>query len=682
MRKLYTLFFLSIYMFAVAQVPVDYYNSADAKSGAALRTALQTIITNGHSVVSYAGLWTAYGTTDRNSSGKIWDTYSNCSFTYQSSQCGTYQSECDCYNREHTTPQSWFGEASPMVSDLFNVYPTDGKVNGIRSNYPYGEVGTATNTTGNGCKLGSSSFLGYSGTVFEPIDEFKGDFARTYFYMATRYASVCESWGSGATVVYGSEYGLTTYARDLFLKWSRQDPVSAKEIARNNASYLVQNNRNPYIDFPGLEEYFWGNLANTTFFKNGTTSPTYLASPSAGITVAFGSVPYQMTSGTTVTVKGVNLTGDLTVALGGNDASEFTLGAATITKDNAEAGYVLNVNFLSQNLGAKTATITISGGGIAPIQVNVTATSTDNFIATAASAITANGFTANWTNSTNATGYVLNVYSIVGNTANLPQTLLEEGFATAVLPTGWSALSTGYYDFVLAGSVKLGSSSKVGLITTPAFDLSTRPTTLTVSAKQFGTDNGAILTAFVDNRELAAWTTAVDFQDFTVNVPVQTSASKFTFSVVAGKRAYIDAVKVSTQGTTLTPVSVIGYPTNVGNVLSYTVTGLEADSAYYYTVTPEGNNTGVSSQIPVRTASTTGLSNNTAQSIVWTVTTTGVQLKNLPNNCSISVYNMMGKQVQSIRPVNSDATFNLPTKGVYLLRVIQNQSVSTYKIRY
>ncbi len=294
-KKSLTLF-VSLFLFIgilSAAAPVGYYTPAtlDGKNTSALRTALQSII-DGHTVISYTGLWTAYATTDINpSTGKIWDMYSNCSFTLSSDQCGTYSVECDCYNREHTTPQSWFSEASPMVSDLFNVYPTDGKVNGMRNNYPYGEVGSASYTSGNGSLLGTSNFGGYSGIVFEPIDTYKGDFARTCMYMAVRYAGQCESWGNET---YGSTLGLTPYSVALFLKWSREDPVSAKEIARNDAVYALQDNRNPFIDFPGLEEYIWGNNTSGSFTVSGSgttvvaptvTSPTSANLSSAGATL-------------------------------------------------------------------------------------------------------------------------------------------------------------------------------------------------------------------------------------------------------------------------------------------------------------------------------------------------------------------------------------------------------------
>ncbi|MBN2764955.1 MAG: endonuclease [Paludibacteraceae bacterium] len=258
MKKL-LLLLLALPVLLVAQPKAGYYDAAVGKTDAALRTALNSIIKDPN-VTSYKGLWTAYGTTDINpATGKIWDMYSNCLFTWQTDQNTGYTGpECTNYNREHSIPQSWFNQASPMVSDAFHVYPTDSKVNGIRSSFPFGEVGSATTntTTGNGSKLGTSDFPGYTSTVFEPIDEYKGDFARTYFYMATCYAGKCESWSGG---VFGNQnLGLTDYGKEIFLKWHRQDPVSTKETNRNNAVEKIQDNRNPFIDYPMLAEHIWG----------------------------------------------------------------------------------------------------------------------------------------------------------------------------------------------------------------------------------------------------------------------------------------------------------------------------------------------------------------------------------------------------------------------------------------
>ena len=683
MKKTLTIVLLSLTIYVSATIPTNYYNSADAKNTSALRTALQSIITNGHSVVSYSGLWTAYAKTDENSSGKIWDMYSNCVFTYSTQQCGTYAAECDCYNREHTSPQSWFASASPMVSDLFNVYPTDGKVNGERSNYPYGEVGTASYTSANGSKLGSSSFSGYNATVFEPINEFKGDIARTYFYMATRYAGLCESWSAGAEVVYSTaNLGFTPYAMNLFLKWSRQDPVSAKEIARNDAAYGVQNNRNPFIDYPGLEEYIWGNKTSSNFSLSGTPTAG-LTSPSNASTTDFGKVAFQTTDTATVYIKGANLTGDLTLALSGTNAAYFSLPVTTISQANAQAGYKLVVNYLAQVLGSHTAVLTISGGGITAITVNLTATSSDSFMALAASNISKNGFTANWSSSANATDYSLNVYSYTGDITAVPQKLLEEDFTTAALPTGW--VKEGYIDYSLASNLKFASGSQIGKVTTPAINMST-PTTLLVRAKQYGTDAGAKLTVKVNSTDsITTFVTAGANQDFTVSIPAKTSTSTISFSALsgAGNRLYVDYVKVATQGISLTPTSVSGYPKLVGNILNYSVAGLQSDSTYYYTLTPQGNNATISDQIKARTlALNSGFNALSDCQIVWHVSANGLQVGNIPAESQVSVIDLMGKRLKMLQNTSSMVTFDLSQKGLYLLQIKKNQEIKTYKVIY
>lgn len=242
----------------------SYYSSAAGLSGNALRTALKSIITAGHSVSSYDGLWTAYSTSDRIPSGpnagKIWDMYSDTGtgqggpyyYTYSSDQCGSYSGENSCYNREHSWPKSWFNDASPMYSDLVHLVPTDGYVNGRRSNWAFGLVGSATWTSQNGSKLGSRSAQMTTwgcteSTVFEPIDAFKGDFARIYFYMCTRY------WGTteGGPMT-SSNFRLLSWAQTMMKLWHENDPVSAKETSRNTAIENHQGNRNPFVDYPGL----------------------------------------------------------------------------------------------------------------------------------------------------------------------------------------------------------------------------------------------------------------------------------------------------------------------------------------------------------------------------------------------------------------------------------------------
>ncbi|MDW8851757.1 endonuclease [Flavobacterium sp. MMLR14_040] len=287
MKKLYSFLLLLLFTVSFAQIPSGYYNTATG-TGYTLKTQLYNII-KGHTDNGYAGLYTTYQTSDVDNfyenDGTVLDMYSenpsgtdlyNYS-TGTTQRCGSYSVEGDCYNREHIIPQSVFNESSPMVSDAHFITPTDGKVNGMRSNYPHGTVSSATYTSQNGSKLGSSSVSGYSGTVFEPVNAFKGDIARMYFYFATRYENTVS--GYSFPMFDGSANKVfTTAFLNVLLAWHAQDPVSAREIARNNAIYGRQNNRNPYIDHPEYVNQIWGGTSSTD--SQAPTAPTSLASTS------------------------------------------------------------------------------------------------------------------------------------------------------------------------------------------------------------------------------------------------------------------------------------------------------------------------------------------------------------------------------------------------------------------
>jgi len=268
MRKIYLLLLL-FPLLVIAQPSATYYNAAVGKSDAALKTQLYLIIES-HTERSYTNLWTDFQKTDKKADGKVWDMYSTCTFTFGTNQdSGSGGSaECQFYNREHSFPKSWFKDASPMYTDLFHLYPTDKFVNNQRGNLPFGETNNPTDVYGNGSKRGNSTFSGYSGVVFEPINEYKGDFARSYFYMVTAYENIVNSWNTSNTEasphLNSTKYpAFNTWTVDLLLKWNAQDPVSTKETNRNNAVYGIQKNRNPFIDHPELAEYIWGNKKGT-----------------------------------------------------------------------------------------------------------------------------------------------------------------------------------------------------------------------------------------------------------------------------------------------------------------------------------------------------------------------------------------------------------------------------------
>jgi len=306
-KTLLSFLLITILVITKAQAPATYYDAAAGKTGAELKTALYNII-KGHTVKSYDYVWTAFQTTDKKSNGKVWDMYSDIpggappyEYTMSSGQCGNYSGEGSCYNREHSFPKSWFGDVAPMNCDIFHIYATDGYVNGKRSNYPYGTVSSPSWTSLNGSKLGPCSAPGYSGTVFEPIDEYKGDLARTYFYMVTRYENVVVSWNSFADAqptLNGTTFPcFDQWILNVLLAWNAADPVSAKEIARNNAVYTIQNNRNPYIDHPEYVNTVWGGNVDITETPVQKTLKVYPNPVSESCTIVLPSEYKQQNNG-------------------------------------------------------------------------------------------------------------------------------------------------------------------------------------------------------------------------------------------------------------------------------------------------------------------------------------------------------------------------------------------------
>jgi len=250
-----TVTFLILSSVSWSDPPPGYYDPASGLTGPALQEALHDIIDD-HTNISYDAIWGAFYTTDDRNGNEVWDMYSDVPggtppYTYilgnDQNQGGSAGGEGESYNREHSWPKSWFNDASPMNTDLFHIVPTDTYVNSKRENEPYGEVNNPTWTSQNGSRLGPCSYPGYTGTAFEPIDGYKGDFARNYFYMATRYLNEDGGW-QGSAMADGAV--LEPWAEAMLIEWHLDDPVSTKEIERNEAVYIIQDNRNPFIDHP------------------------------------------------------------------------------------------------------------------------------------------------------------------------------------------------------------------------------------------------------------------------------------------------------------------------------------------------------------------------------------------------------------------------------------------------
>ncbi len=272
-------------------IPHDYYHTATG-GGSRLKRQLHEIITN-HQIQTYGSLWHHFKSTDASFSGHVWDIYSDtpCEpppyiYTFGEDQDpGTGGgNEGEYFNREHTMPRSWFGGAiDPMNTDLYHIYPVDKWVNALRDNYPFGEVRSPSKVTLNGGKLGNNARPGYTGIVFEPIDAYKGDLARSFFYMVTRYQDQIESWTysqEGMAMLNNTKYpGYEKWALEMLLEWHELDPVSQKEINRNNAVHQIQGNRNPFVDYPEFVQRIWADTTTNISYANHHNTFTLYPNP-------------------------------------------------------------------------------------------------------------------------------------------------------------------------------------------------------------------------------------------------------------------------------------------------------------------------------------------------------------------------------------------------------------------
>ena len=315
MKHLY-IWAILISSLSFGQIPTNYYDSANGLTGYALKSRLKTITSNGHQARTYNQLYDGDGINGSNgyvdthsdtavssgtnyeNDGSILDMYSEnptgtdpYNYTHGNNQCGNQNSEGDCYNREHLVPQSSFNSAYPMQSDIHSVIPSDGRVNNFRGSLVFGNVASANWTSLNGSKRGSSAMSGYSGIVFEPIDEFKGDIARALLYFAVRYENTVDGYTSFEMFDGSNDAVFFPWAIELLLDWHNNiDPVDQRERERNNAAYNFQNNANPFVDHPEYASMIWNPVIDT----EAPTAATNLIASNATV----NSIDLSWTAGT------------------------------------------------------------------------------------------------------------------------------------------------------------------------------------------------------------------------------------------------------------------------------------------------------------------------------------------------------------------------------------------------
>jgi endonuclease I len=260
-----------------------YYSTVDTNLTCdAFKTALKNRILNNHVPITYTQVLTAFASTDISSGNNIVERYSNCQFTYTTAPCSGNSDTCQCYNRDHVVPQSWFGDWDnyPMYSDMHHIFPSDGYINSAKKgNLPVGIVnGAGSYSNSAGVKVGNSAAAnGFTGEVFEPGNQYKGDFARAYLYFVTRYQDSIANFETRfpSSPFNSANYtGLDKWILKILVQWHKQDPPSSLEIFRNDSVYRIQGNRNPYIDYPQWVEKVFGTNGDACGLYADCTQPT------------------------------------------------------------------------------------------------------------------------------------------------------------------------------------------------------------------------------------------------------------------------------------------------------------------------------------------------------------------------------------------------------------------------
>lgn len=407
MKKFYTLLLLSLMavggFMSYAEAPASYYNTLTGKKDGELKTAIYNIVHNFTRVSSYSALPQYFARTDvYPESKRWWDMYSDIPL---------YAPSFSGLNREHSFPKSWWGgsESVGAYVDLNHLYPSEMKANTAKSNYPLGMVNTSSGVKfENGIVKVGYPVNGQGGGaqyVFEPADEYKGDFARTYFYMVTCYQDL--TWKYTFMVNQNLYPTLNQWSVDLLMAWHRQDPVSQKEIDRNEVVFGIQNNRNPFIDHPELAEYLWGTKKGEAFSPGEVVVPPVgdpeLIAPVKDMSLDFGEVALGKSSRTMLFVKGNNLKGTVDLAMWTGNANMFVVPSKSIPASvvNSEGGYWLEITYNPAEIGEHTSRIVLSGdfgsigvalkGECLPMPVLTACTATD------ATDIMPDRYTANWT---------------------------------------------------------------------------------------------------------------------------------------------------------------------------------------------------------------------------------------------------------------------------------------------
>ena len=394
-----------------ATIPSGYYHDIDSLCGEQLLLKLNEICSKGQFLDYGSGIgrtWYGFYYTDRDQDSTIIDMYSN-----EIRYLTDYNAVNDMHI-EHSFPKSWWGGYENYAfKDLHHIFPADATTNIYKNNLPLGIVNNPIYNNGKS-KIGTSTL--YNGNCFEPDDEYKGDFARAYFYVATIYHNMYKQWNS--PMLDNNSYPMwNDWAINLLLSWHKLDPVSDKEIKRQEAVYNIQHNRNPFIDIPELIDYIWGNKSNNPYRLDNDTC-AYIYSPTIWDIVNMGTNHINTTITDTLSIKWNNLKEDIQLIFK-NNSSEFSLSTNTITtRGQNQSNLIISATstvpkFISDSL-------LIISPEIDTLSIPITINFIDCFIITDCEIITPRSFKASWIQNPNTTSYTIKLYNgYKSNTSNI-----------------------------------------------------------------------------------------------------------------------------------------------------------------------------------------------------------------------------------------------------------------------
>ena len=523
-----------------AQAPQNYYSAIDGLQGSNLQSALQSVI-QAHKVFSYSDLWETYEVTDVVPGTK------DQILEYYSDKVMYYTSRGTQINREHTVPQSWWGGGAlcDAYTDLFNVLPAEASANNAKSNFPLGEVDGTAKFDNGVTRIGTSSNSGGATYVVEPADEFKGDFARIYFYVATCYASA--PWTTDAYSMMTDVPTIKEWTLPTLLAWSEQDPVDEREMKRNEACYYLQHNRNPFVDYPQLAQYIWGDRQTALF----ELSDEQINTPSQSYTFVFKAArpTFSVQYGTSADAPQAVPEGQKVVVTSGNAVATLCYRVnegewSELAADSA-AGYF-----------SPSATLTISED-----------TRIDAFTIKEGRA-----------HSDTITAY----YSVLSDS----EYLLFDDFASASagdnMSTSGASSSQWSNDnfpsnenaYSAGGAIKLGTGSKTGRLTTRTLDYEGGDLHVELDVKGWTKIEGQLVVSVSDGQSQTVNYSALLADDFeTVTADFSQVPANPTVSIATTqKRAFVDNVKIT--GSTDTPDAIAAVtPPISANSVWYSMTG-------------------------------------------------------------------------------------------------------------